>query len=168
MGFSHFTVILAENPVFSPWIMVRFGSLGVTGAVLGFLQGLNIMNRQKVGMWSLHIPPEPQNPSSSSLECTFFPGKWAGNGGKSAIPGLLTNPVVGVGASLVIPDATGPDGATVLLVFVFILLPCVPVADAQTFTISPEPVAFLLLIRHSQPIHGAGVDVVLQEVLLWL
>lgn len=37
--------------------------------------------------------------------------------------------------------------------------------DARTLAVGPEPDAFLLLIRHSQPIRGAGVDVVLQEVL---
>lgn len=50
---------------------------------------------------------------------------------KSAVPGLFANPVVGVGASVVVPDAVGPDAAAVLLVLVFVLLPRVPVAGER-------------------------------------
>lgn len=39
--------------------------------------------------------------------------------------------MVGVGASVIVPDATGSDAAAVLLVLVFVLRPCVPVAGER-------------------------------------
>lgn len=127
MGFNHLRVILAENPVF-PHGLWSGWELGGQWGCAGFPFGIKHQEQAKSGNVE---PPEAPNPSSSSAECTFCPGKWAGNGGKSAIPGLLTNPAPGMGASLGIPDAIGPDDAAVLLVFVFVLLPCVPVAGAR-------------------------------------
>jgi len=37
--------------------------------------------------------------------------------------------------------------------------------DACTFAISPDPDAFFQLIRHSQPVRSAAVNVVLQKLL---
>lgn len=49
----------------------------------------------------------------------------------SAFPGLFTNPVVGVGAVLVEPDAAGLHGATAVLVPVAVLAPSVPKAGER-------------------------------------
>jgi len=50
---------------------------------------------------------------------------------KSAVPGLFANPVVGAGASVIMPDAARPDAAAVFLVLVFVLLPRVEVAGER-------------------------------------